>query len=96
MSVSACGHPEARRLWPALVCYGGAAIVILAGAYFDTSTCLWRQLTGWRCPGCGMMHAFAALACGNWRAAWSYNPASFAVAPLLAWNGLQKLKGARR
>lgn len=37
--------------------------------------CTFRRLTGAGCPGCGMTRCFIALAHGELRTAWSYNPA---------------------
>lgn len=44
------------------------------------SICLFRNVTGIPCPGCGMTRAFALLARGDWRAALAMHP----LAPLLA------------
>ncbi|OLE52554.1 MAG: hypothetical protein AUG51_17390 [Acidobacteria bacterium 13_1_20CM_3_53_8] len=49
--------------------------------------CPFRALTGLRCPGCGMTHAFCAIAHGHlWRAI-EYNPFSplLFLAGVLAW-----------
>lgn len=62
------------------------------GYIFDESTCIWRALSGLPCPGCGMIHAFLALATGDVRAAWRFNPSSLAVAPLLLWTLVRKAK----
>jgi hypothetical protein len=77
-----------------MVCYLAAAGVLAAGYFFDQSTCIWRAITGLPCPGCGMVHAFLALARGDFPAAWRFNPNSFVAAPILAWSGIQKIKGA--
>lgn len=37
--------------------------------------CLFLQLTGWQCPGCGSQRAIHALMHGDWAGAWSYNRA---------------------
>ena len=68
----------------------GALLVFGYGA--DASTCLFRAVTGHPCPGCGMTHALIALACGDWRAAWQFNPNSYAVAPIVIWTGIGNLK----
>lgn len=39
-----------------------------------------------------MVHAMLALSTGDVRAAWSFNPSSFAVAPILLWNLARKAK----
>ncbi len=83
----ACLPPQ-----PAVLCYLGAAFVLLVGYVFDESTCVWRALTGLPCPGCGMIHAVLALAHGDVRGAWRFNPVSFAVLPILLWTGFRRLK----
>ena len=78
--------------WPAIVVYLVATGVLMAGYFFDESTCVWRAITGMPCPGCGMIHALLALGHGNLRAAWDFNPASFAAVPILLWTGIRKIK----
>ncbi|MEQ1758482.1 MAG: DUF2752 domain-containing protein [Vicinamibacterales bacterium] len=78
--------------WPAVTCYLLAAGVLVAGYLTDQSTCIWRALTGIPCPSCGMIHAFLALGRGDLSAAWNYNHASFATAPILLWVGIGRLK----
>ena len=41
--------------------------------------CLFKRLTGWLCPGCGMTHAFFAVLRGDLRQAVNAN----ALSPLL-------------
>jgi hypothetical protein len=41
------------------------------------ASCAFRGLTGIPCPGCGLTRSFVSLAHGQWRAAWSYNPAGW-------------------
>lgn len=41
-----------------------------------TSFCLFYNLTGYQCPGCGMTGAFIAIGRGNFVLAWGYNPFS--------------------
>jgi hypothetical protein len=86
--------PQSLRLppWPATTCYLVAIGVLILGYFFDQSTCLWHAMTGLSCPGCGMIHAFLALGHGNVRAAWSFNPGSFVVLPILLWAGIRRVK----
>jgi hypothetical protein len=79
---------------PAIAIYFAAAGVLVFGFIFGESTCIFRNLTGWSCPGCGMIHAMLAMAQGQFGAAWNFNPASFLVAPILLWTGIHKTKGA--
>jgi hypothetical protein len=38
----------------------------LAGPPLPFRTCLFRLVTGWPCPSCGLTHAFIALGHGRW------------------------------
>lgn len=56
--------------------------------------CIWRQVTGWECPGCGGTRALSSLFRGDLVASISMNPivvASYAAALLL---GAQAIAGA--
>lgn len=50
----------------------------------DNSICLYRNLTGKSCFGCGMTRALAAMLHLRWQEAWEYNRLIVAVAPGLA------------
>jgi hypothetical protein len=39
-----------------------------------------------------MTHAVLALARGNVRAAWEFNPRSVVVVPILVWTGIREIK----
>ena len=45
--------------------------------------CLFHNLTGLECWGCGMTRALASVAYLDFEAAWGYNRAVVVVAPLL-------------
>ena len=45
--------------------------------------CVFRLVTGYRCPGCGMTHAAMALIHGQPKIAFRENPLSLSVVPLL-------------
>lgn len=45
--------------------------------------CLIYELTGYRCPGCGMTHALAEVWNGNYAGAWKYNALSITVLPVM-------------
>ena len=40
-------------------------------------TCTFRTATGLPCPGCGLTRSFISMGHGQFRDAWSYNPAGF-------------------
>jgi hypothetical protein len=46
--------------------------------------CGMQRVVGLPCPGCGLTRCFIALAHGDVRAGWSYNPAGLALFPLVA------------
>ncbi len=80
------GTEERRRAVGRLT----ARIVLLGLAYalFIQCTglgipCMFRLVTGYRCPGCGMTHAAMALIHGQPKTAFRENPLSLSVVPLL-------------
>ena len=80
------GTEECRRAVGSLT----ARIVLLGLAYalFIQCTglgipCVFRLVTGYRCPGCGMTHAAMALIHGQPKIAFRENPLSLSVVPLL-------------
>ena len=84
------GTEERRRAVGSLT----ARIVLLGLAYalFIQCTglgipCVFRLVTGYRCPGCGMTHAAMALIHGQPKIAFRENPLSLSVAPLLLFYG---------
>jgi hypothetical protein len=66
-----------------------AALALLAVLPLDTwervpSVCVWRNLLGVRCPGCGGIHAVAALLHGDVALALHYNAFALVVAAAVA------------
>lgn len=47
--------------------------------------CVWRNLTGEECYGCGMTRALVCVVKLRWGQAYEYNRLVVLVAPLLAW-----------
>lgn len=45
--------------------------------------CLFRKITGYMCPGCGMTHAIASILTGDIKAAWNYNELSITIVPIV-------------
>lgn len=55
--------------------------------------CLFRVLTGFECPGCGMTRMCTSLVMLDFRAAWSYNPVMMCLLPIgvvLIANGIKR------
>ena len=46
--------------------------------------CLTKSVLGVPCPGCGMTRSFIAIAHGQWRRAWDFNPVSFLMFAFIA------------
>ena len=71
----------------------GVAVAFVVGAlilYFtlDPSTnyfprCMFHEITGLQCPGCGSQRAFHSLLRGDFSAAWHYNALFVLELPLL-------------
>ncbi|MDD7342165.1 MAG: DUF2752 domain-containing protein [Bacteroidales bacterium] len=77
------------RLWRrlcALVVVAAAAVLAVAYAWLDPATfplfpkCIFKSLTGFSCPGCGLQRALHATLHGHLAEAWHYN----AMLPVLA------------
>lgn len=51
--------------------------------YSPITICLFKNLTGYECWGCGITRAFNQLFLGNFLEAYNYNPRIVLVAPLL-------------
>ena len=71
------------------LCRGVGEIVILGLAYFVFTQithlyipCLFRTLTGWLCPGCGISHLFVALFRLDFKGAFAENPFVFVLLPV--------------
>ncbi|MDR0263254.1 MAG: DUF2752 domain-containing protein [Sphingobacterium sp.] len=45
--------------------------------------CLWKAVSGYDCPGCGLTTALIALLRLEWREAWLENPLIYMLVPLL-------------
>lgn len=57
--------------------------------------CMFHELTGLQCPGCGSQRALHAILNGDIPAAWHFNPLFILEIPLLALLGLTLLWPAR-
>ena len=89
----------------------GVAVAFVVGAlilYFtlDPSTnyfprCMFHEITGLQCPGCGSQRAFHSLLRGDFSAAWHYNALFVLELPLLvllvaAWYLRSRIPGLHR
>jgi len=45
--------------------------------------CVWKAISGYNCPGCGLTHAFIALLQLRWQEAWLENPLIYLIVPVL-------------
>ena len=70
-------HHVSRRVWIAVGLIAAAALI---AAYYRLGPesglyprCMFRQLTGLDCPGCGSQRAIHALLHGHVAEAWGYN-----------------------
>lgn len=81
---------EAVRKRAKEVCCNGS-IIVAAGlalliCYRLTGhglPCVFRAMTGYLCPGCGMTRAVVAILDGNFAKAWQYNALSLTLLPVL-------------
>lgn len=81
---------EAVRKRAKEVCCNGSIIVVAGLAllicYRLTGhglPCVFRAITGYLCPGCGMTRAVVAILDGNFAKAWQYNALSLTLLPVL-------------
>lgn len=66
------------------LCGLGCFCVLLLWLRGHGIPCLFREVTGLLCPGCGMTHAIVAILHGNFAEAMQENALSLTVLPLLA------------
>jgi hypothetical protein len=72
-----------------------AACVVLF--FFDPEryhfypVCVFHEVTGWECPGCGGLRATHQLLHGNIAAAWHFNAMVVLLAPAAAWFALREV-----
>lgn len=81
-------RPRVRRLLAPLVTLAGTAIALGYVAAVDPNSpghypvCPLKALTGWDCPGCGLLRASHDLAHGNLAGALDHNVLVVAVLPI--------------
>lgn len=74
-----------------LICL--CAFVLVPTSLLDSghSICLFRNLFGVECPGCGMIRAISSVFHGNFAQAFQYNKLVVIVLPLLCYTGLKTI-----
>lgn len=64
--------------------YFSAAIVLyMLSDIHILIPCLWKAVTGYECPGCGLTTALIALLKMEWAYAWSANPMIYGIVPVV-------------
>ena len=75
----------------------GIAIVLALLYVFNPSEtqlapkCLWKSLTGWSCPGCGMQRFLHAFMHGRFAEAFAYNYLLVLLLPYVAMLSVERL-----
>ena len=84
----ACGKMSADT-WVSRIFLAGVmavgAVTALGGispSEVQLVPCLFHELTGWCCPGCGMTRSCTALAQGSFMESWEYHPLGFMLVGL--------------
>ncbi len=74
-----------RFLRPVVLIFAAVVFFVVPTAFFQDghSLCLFQNLFGVECPGCGMTRALSALGHGDYLAALQFNSLVLVVAPLL-------------
>lgn len=76
------------RLIRVLCVWSGLLLLGIGYALFAVKLgglpCVFRLVTGWKCPGCGVTHMCLALLRGDWAAAFRENGMVLCMLPVLA------------
>ena len=83
MKTNAYGQKR-RGVFTALFLVLSAAAALYLAHAGHGIPCVFRMITGWRCPGCGITTLFLSLLHGDISAAFLANPFLFCTLPLLA------------
>ena len=80
---------ERRIFWiMSLAGLAGACLVVFLfdpAQYHFYPLCVFHQVTGWQCPGCGGLRATYQLLHGHVLAAWRFNPLVVLLSPAAGW-----------
>ncbi len=66
-----------------IIVASGLALLICYRLTGHGLPCVFRAMTGYLCPGCGMTRAVVAILDGNFAKAWQYNALSLTLLPVL-------------
>ena len=73
---------KAIAIWICILVTGMALAMILI--HWDLHLpCIFREITGYMCPGCGVTRMFKSIICLDFTNAFKYNPVVFLMLPLL-------------
>ncbi|MDM1292828.1 DUF2752 domain-containing protein [Sphingobacterium sp. N143] len=75
-----------RVHWIYSMILGYFGISILLYLFLDIHIlvpCLWKSISGYECPGCGLTTAFMALLQLDWQRAWAANPLIYILVPAI-------------
>lgn len=71
--------------------YTAISLVLLVAVYFGfykitgfAMPCVFHEVTGWYCPGCGISRMLLAILSGDFYQAFRYNPLLFILLPFAA------------
>lgn len=88
-------NPSSTSVRIRLACYLAFPVVLFwiptEWIFRGHPVCLFRNLFGTECPGCGMTRALFSLLHFDFGAAWGYNRMVFVVAPLLLYLYLKEV-----
>ncbi len=77
-----------NRMIHGIVIFLCSAVGIVLYAAFFTITdigipCVFHEITGMQCPGCGMTHALSSIIQGDFIEAYRYNALSLTICPMI-------------
>ncbi len=68
-------------LWTSALLGATALVFFINPSEHHLIPCLFRTITGWQCPGCGMTRAAHACLNASWTEAWHFNPFIYVMIP---------------
>lgn len=84
--IGGLGERRKKVLWTlGLLTSLGFILLTLGMKYHFFLPCIFHEVTGLYCPGCGISRMFVALARLDFSSAWGHNPAILIAMPFLAY-----------